>query len=184
MEKQKVDKIITEYLNKIYGFAFKKSFTYTEVEDLCSDIITEVYTSLLKSGEIENVEGYIWRISEHTYAKYVSRKKKQSGVSIDNMILPHYDEYFFDKDDEERDLLRREIAFLSEVRRRTYRPFSKYSKRRRYHSSFANVGWGKCAGYYCPHYRLLRFYKLRRIPFVVHGGQFDVRKSKCKQSRI
>ncbi len=118
MEKLKADKIITEYLNKIYGFAVKKSFSYTEAEDLCSDIITEVYTSLLKSNDIENIEGYIWRISEHTYAKYVSRKKKQEGVSIDNVILPHYDEYFFDKDDEEQDALRREIAFLSAVRRR------------------------------------------------------------------
>ena len=142
MEKQKADKIITEYLNKIYGFAFKKSFTYTEAEDLCSDIITEVYTSLLKSGEIENIEGYIWRISEHTYAKYVSRKKKQSGVSIDNMILPHYDEYFFDKDDEERDLLRREIAFLSEVRRRIIFLFYYENKTISYISKEMNIPEG------------------------------------------
>ena len=96
MEKQKADKIITEYLKKIYGFAMKKSFSYHEAEDLCSDIIDEVYSSLLKSENIENIEGYIWRISEHTYAKYVARKKKQMGVSLDNIILPHYDEYFFE----------------------------------------------------------------------------------------
>ena len=118
MEKQKADKIITEYLKKIYGFAIKKSFSYHEAEDLCSDIIDEVYSSLLKSENIENIEGYIWRISEHTYAKYVARKKKQMGVSLDNIILPHYDEYFFENSNEETDLLRREIAFLSSVRRR------------------------------------------------------------------
>lgn len=118
MEKQKADKIITEYLKKIYGFAMKKSFSYHEAEELCSDIVDEVYSSLLKSNDIENIEGYIWRISEHTYAKYVARKKKQSGISIDNIILPHYDEYFFDKNTEDKDALRREIAFLSSVRRR------------------------------------------------------------------
>ena len=72
MEKQKADKIITEYLKKIYGFAMKKAFSYDEAEDLCSDIIQEVYLSLLKAEEIVNIEGYIWRISEHVYAKYVS----------------------------------------------------------------------------------------------------------------
>ncbi|MBQ8392994.1 MAG: sigma-70 family RNA polymerase sigma factor [Clostridia bacterium] len=118
MEKQKADKIITEYLKKIYGFAMKKSFSYHEAEDLCYDIIDEVYSSLLKSDEIENIEGYIWRISEHTYAKYVARKKKLLGVSLDNVVLPHYDEYFFENNNDETDLLRREIAFLSSVRRR------------------------------------------------------------------
>ena len=85
MEKQKADKIITDYLNKIYGFAVKKSYSYDEAEDLCSEIILEVYSSLLKSDEIFNMEGYIWRISEHVYAKYVSAKKKHQGVSIDEM---------------------------------------------------------------------------------------------------
>ena len=33
MLKQKADRIITEYLQKIYGFAVKKSFYYDEAED-------------------------------------------------------------------------------------------------------------------------------------------------------
>ena len=89
MEKQKADKIITDYLNKIYGFAVKKSYSYDEAEDLCSEIILEVYSSLLKSDEIFNIEGYIWRISEHVYAKYVSSKKKNQGISIDEMQIPY-----------------------------------------------------------------------------------------------
>ena len=47
MEKQKADAIITEYLPKIYGFSIKKSFLYQEAEELCSDIVEEVYFSLL-----------------------------------------------------------------------------------------------------------------------------------------
>lgn len=43
MNKQKADSIITEYLQKIYGFALKKSFSYEEAEDLCADIVQEVY---------------------------------------------------------------------------------------------------------------------------------------------
>lgn len=118
MNKQNVDKIITEYLSKIYGFAAKKSFSYDEAEELASDIVHEVYNSLLKAEEVVNVEGYIWRISEHTYSKYVMQKKKMQGVSIDGMEIPVMDEYFVDSNDEEIVSLRREIAFLSTTRRK------------------------------------------------------------------
>lgn len=74
MDKQKVDQIITEYLPKIYGYSVKKSFSYDEAEDLCADIIQEVYVSLLRAGEIGNPDGYIWRISQRTYAKHVSSR--------------------------------------------------------------------------------------------------------------
>lgn len=118
MKKEIADRIITEYLPKLYGFAVKKCFTYSEAEDLCSEIVFEVYRSLLKSEEIINVEGYIWRISEHTYAKYVSSKKKCTGVSINETDIPYYDEYDFENTDAEMEKLRLEVAFLSKTRRR------------------------------------------------------------------
>jgi len=117
MKKEQVDRIITEYLQKIYGFAIKKSFSYDEAEELCSDIILEVYQSLLGAEEIVNLEGYIWRISEHTYARFVSSNKKHQGISIDGIDIPHYDESYFENDECIR-ILRREIAFLSEIRRK------------------------------------------------------------------
>ncbi|MBR6915515.1 MAG: sigma-70 family RNA polymerase sigma factor, partial [Clostridia bacterium] len=116
MEKSKADALITGYLQKIYGFAYKKSFSYDEAEELAAEMTAEAYRALLGAEEIVNPEGYIWRICEHTYAKYVSRVKRQSGVSIDEMgDIPYYDEI---ADDEgETDRLRREIAFLSSQRR-------------------------------------------------------------------
>lgn len=118
MDKQKADKIISEYLQKIYGFSVKKAFSYDEAEDLCSDIITEVYTSLLRSDDIANIEGYIWRISEYTYSKYVAFKKKHSGISIDGMEIPFEEEFLTDDSEEEIKRLRREIAFLTQTRRK------------------------------------------------------------------
>ena len=118
MDKQFADKIITEYLQKIYGFAIKKSYSYAEAEELCAEIIKEVYTSLLKANEIINIEGYIWRISEHTYSKYVSYQKKHEGISIDGLQIPFFEDYSLKAPDEEINQLRREIAFLTEKRRR------------------------------------------------------------------
>ncbi len=117
MTKQKADQIITEYLQKIYGFAVKKSFYYDEAEDLASDIVEEVYRSLLKSDDIYNIEGYVWRISEHVYAKYVSRKKKHEGLSLDGMEIPDETDFYDDEAEKELYLLRREIAFLTQKRR-------------------------------------------------------------------
>ena len=117
MLKQKADRIITEYLEKIYGFAVKKSFYYDEAEDLAAEIVSEVYRSLLVSDEIYNIEGYVWRISEHVYAKYVASKKKNAGVSLDGIELPDETEFYAGDPNEEIALLRREIGFLTETRR-------------------------------------------------------------------
>ncbi len=117
MDKQTADNLITAYLPKIYGFAIKKAFSYAEAEDLCADIVAEVYASLRKTDGIVNTEGYIWRISEHAYAKFVSHKKRHKGVSIDGIVLPYYDEDTRLETAEELALVRREIAFLTQMRR-------------------------------------------------------------------
>lgn len=121
MEKQKADRIITEFLPKIYGFAVKRSFSPQETDELCSDILLEVYRTLLRSEEIYNVEGYIWRISERTYSKYVSEKKRREGISLDfvslEAVLSYEDEALPEDAEEELRLLRREVAFLTEKRR-------------------------------------------------------------------
>lgn len=118
MNKQQADELIVQYLPKIYGFAMKKSFSYQEAEELSSDIVAEVYLSMLSAKEIVNIDGYVWRISEHVYSKFVSSKKKREGVSIDGMDIPD-DTSVLDEDAEsELDLLRREIAFLTQTRRK------------------------------------------------------------------
>ena len=116
MDKQKVDSIIVRYLKKIYGFSISKCISYDEAEDLCSDIVAEVYRSLLAADVIYNIDGYIWRISMHVLAKFIALKKKHQGISIDGMDIPVYDD-FLDNDDESLIRIRREITFLTKVRR-------------------------------------------------------------------
>lgn len=117
MDKKKADGIICEYLQKIYGFAIKKAFYHEEAEELSSEIVMEVYTTLLKSDEIYNLDGYVWRICNHVYARFVSKKKKQEGVSIDGFEIPYEENFLTDDAEEEIRLLQREIAFLSKTRR-------------------------------------------------------------------
>lgn len=118
MNKQQADELIVQYLPKIYGFAMKKAFSYQEAEELSSDIVAEVYLSMLSAKEIVNIDGYVWRISEHVYSKFVSSKKKREGISIDGMDIPDDTSVWDDDVDTELDLLRREIAFLTQTRRK------------------------------------------------------------------
>lgn len=117
MDKQKADRIITEYLSKIYGFALKRAYHYDEAEELCAQITAELYCSLLKSDEIYNVSGYVWRISEHVYSRYVSRVKKHQGISLEGLDIPTEDVYELGDTDEKLQILRREIAYLTKTRR-------------------------------------------------------------------
>lgn len=118
MNKQKADELITEYLPKIYGFSISKCFHYDETEDLCADIVSELYRSLLAADEIHNIDGYVWRISMYVFSKFVSSKKKHQGISINGLELPFQDTYVADEEEEEQlTRLRREIAFLTKVRR-------------------------------------------------------------------
>lgn len=123
MEKQFADQIMEDFFQKIYGFAIKKTYSMEEAEELCAEMAKEVYLSLRKTKEIVNVEGFIWRICENTFARYVAQKKKKQGVSIDGMILPYYDEYDLGESEEELHRIRREIAFLSQKRRRVVYSF-------------------------------------------------------------
>ena len=118
MNKQQADKLIVEYLPKIYGFAMKKAFSFDEAKELSSDIVTEVYLSLLSANEILNLDGYVWRISEHVYSRFVSSKKKREGISLNGIDIPDTTPILDEDSEAELDLLRREIAFLTNTRRK------------------------------------------------------------------
>ncbi len=117
MDKKTADEVLIEYLPKIYGFSLQKAFSYDEAEEICAEIVKELYESLIRLEELVNLPGYIWRISTHVYAKYVSSRKKHQGVSIDETILPFEDTYDFGEEEEEFLRLRREITFLTKTRR-------------------------------------------------------------------
>lgn len=125
MEKQKADKLIVKYSQKIFGFAMKKAFSYEEAEELSGEMLKEVYLSFLKAEDIVNVEGYVWRICEHVYAKYVNQIKLKQGLSIDGggledfekSELAYFDEYDFGQTEAALLRLRKEIGFLSSCRR-------------------------------------------------------------------
>ena len=122
MEKAIADKIISEYIQKIYGFALSKTHKLDEAEDLASQITLDVYTSLLKYNQIENINGYVYRVSANVYARFVDKSKKGIHLSLDEVIdyspIDYYDFVNDIIESESYQLLRREIKYLSDTQRK------------------------------------------------------------------
>ncbi len=118
MEKCEVDKIIEKYAKILFGFAMSKLLNLDEAEELASEIILTVYSTLLNRDGIVNVDGYIYKIAYNVYARFIN--KKHNCVSVDGIDdISDYMDFTDDIiDNEEARLLRREITYLSDCQRK------------------------------------------------------------------
>ena len=88
MKKTLADKIITEYYDKLFGFALSKISSIDKAEELASRITLEVYSSLLKSDEVVNVNGYIYRIACNVYARFIAESKGSAHLDLETVNVP------------------------------------------------------------------------------------------------
>ncbi len=120
MKKQRADELISQYKDKIFGFALGKMRDISSAEELAADIVCEVYSSFLKSKEIGNPAGYVYRIACNVYAKHIRGLYTNARyLDISELVLPVYEDGF-EKNEQDDDLkrLRREISYLSERQRK------------------------------------------------------------------
>lgn len=118
MDKYVVDKIISSYIRKLFGFAMSKLSQINEAEELASEITIQIYESLLKQDHIDNLDSYIYRIAKNVYAKYIDKANKVTAT--DNNIECISDTKDFTQeliDNENYGILRREITYLSKIQR-------------------------------------------------------------------
>lgn len=116
MKKAIADKLIFQYMNKIFGFALDKLRNIDQARELASDITCEVYGSFLKADNIANIDGYVYRISRNVYSRYIGNlQNSRRFISIDEMTPAP--EITDNNDTEMQEILRREIGFLSERQR-------------------------------------------------------------------
>ena len=121
MKKQDADRITTEYLKPIYGFALKRCRNAQDAEDLSQEIALKVYTALLRRDDIADAQKFVWAVAHNCLANYYRRSRKASiGISLQEIA---------DRIDDGTDLaadlarhaetekLRTEIAHLSALQR-------------------------------------------------------------------
>ncbi|MCL1858414.1 MAG: sigma-70 family RNA polymerase sigma factor [Oscillospiraceae bacterium] len=118
MDKKYVDEIIAGYMQKIFGFALSKTINTDKAEELASRITFDVYTSLLKAGEVYNINGYIYRVASNVYARFVNEKIKGRYISLDEVNIPCENDFTIDfEKNEDYIRLRKEISYLGKIQR-------------------------------------------------------------------
>ena len=122
MNRQDAEKIITEYLKPIFGFALKRCKNAHDAEDLSQDIVLKAFHALLIKDDIDDVSKFIWTIAHNALSNYYrDAAKSVIGVSIDEAaeVIADPDSIF--DDDDNADTIRRlqsEIAYLSKLQRK------------------------------------------------------------------
>jgi len=118
MEKSLANQIITRYTNKIFGFAISKTLETDKAHELAQRITLDVYTSLLKADDIHNIDGYVYRIAQNVYARYVVEDKRGRHVSLDSVNATAPNDFTLQiENDEIYHRLRRQISYLCKIQR-------------------------------------------------------------------
>ena len=102
-----------EMIPKIYGFCRMKLRSEADIEDLSQDICLEVLKSIHSGKKIDNLNAYVWKISNHMFFNYLRSKKKGSAVYYDHMLISEEDVEYEVILKEQKNLLRRELSLMS-----------------------------------------------------------------------
>ena len=122
MNRQDVEKTITEYLKPIFGFALKRCKSIHDAEDLSQEITIRAFRALLIKDDVADMGKFIWTVAHNTLSNYYrDAAKSMVGVSIDEVAELIADPYSELDTDDNRDAIHRlqtEIAYLSKLQRR------------------------------------------------------------------
>ena len=122
MNRQDVEKTLTEYLNPIFGFALKRCKSIHDAEDLSQEIAVRAFRALLVKDDVADMGKFIWTVAHNALSNYYrDAAKSKVGVSVDEVAEliadPRY-EPNFDDNKEVIQRLHTEIAYLSKLQRR------------------------------------------------------------------
>lgn len=122
MKREHAERITTEYLKPIYGFALKRCANLQDAEDVTQDIVLRAFRAMLVKDDLDSPKKFIWTIAHNVLANYYrDRTKTTIGVPIDELaeLLPSQDDTPVGSvETESIDYLHREIAYLSKLQRR------------------------------------------------------------------
>lgn len=102
-----------EMLPKIYGFCRLKMNDVSDAEDLAQDICLEVLKSINSGKHIENLNAFVWSVSNHMFFNLLRKKKHGDTLYLPENLISTDDpeeEYILA---EQKRLLRRELSLMS-----------------------------------------------------------------------
>ena len=114
MERKTAAEILSQSLDKLYGYCYSKLYDKEQAEDLTNDIICCVLENIEKLKCDEAFYGYMWKIAENRFKAFI-RKKNESfeEYNVQNigcyLQTPESQAIY----EEDINLLRRELSLLS-----------------------------------------------------------------------
>lgn len=70
------EELLYDYTNKILGFAYEKTGSSYEAEDLAQEIMLQLITCIKSGREIEHVSSFIYTVCCYTWSKYLRSNKR------------------------------------------------------------------------------------------------------------
>lgn len=116
MDSIKLEKMITENMKSIFGFALTRLGNVNDAEYLASDILYEIIRSAKNLKDEERFYGFMWKIAENVYVDFLRKRSKIANrtTELDENIADETEsalEKIIKKED--LNLLRRELSLLS-----------------------------------------------------------------------
>lgn len=122
MKREQAEKITTEYLKSIYGFALKRCSNLQDAEDLTQEIVLKAFRALIAKDDIEYTDKFIWTVAHNALNNYYrDRDNFVIGVPVDEMseLLSSGEDITENViKDETAARLHSEIAYLSKLQRK------------------------------------------------------------------
>lgn len=129
MDQKRAAELISDNLKNIFAFTLSRLYDKSEADDLTNDIVYEVLKSAHRLKDEKAFFGFMWRIAENTFKRYL-RKKKDVTMEFDDAYMGAY--WFTPEDNcirkEEFHILRRELSLLSKQYRESTVAYYIYGK--------------------------------------------------------
>ena len=119
VKEEYLNSLTQNYMDKLFYFYLKKTGNSFEAENLTSDILLNVITSLERGNKPENFEAWVWGIARNRYSVWAKNKNNRNGLfansDISDYEISDNNANTENKviDSEDLNLLRRELAFVS-----------------------------------------------------------------------
>ncbi len=112
-------------LTAIYGYAFARLYDKNKVEDLTSEIICEILSSVKKLKNDEAFSGFAWKIAENTFRKFLRRESQEmhcetlENCDVADIYHASVAQEYMEREEKARYiyLLRRELSLLTKLHR-------------------------------------------------------------------
>ena len=121
MGNRDMETVLEPYLKPVLGFALKRCRTAEDAEDLSQEILLRLYRTLLLRNDVEDMDRYIWTVAHNTLCNYYrDASRSRVGIPLEEIgDVPAFPAEESEDNRETVDRLKKEIAYLSEMQRKT-----------------------------------------------------------------